>query len=695
MQRIFIGLCLIILPCAFFQPGLLVASDTLAPEAHQEETPQTDISLADDVGGAMKREMGRMSEQFQQQAISLFERTPLEWDAATIDFLYQWCLTLPLRLPELVRHILEQGRILGVVGSVLVLTFLIAIFYTLFGQKRVMAKVEVSVQSFRPLLPENAYPYFLSLLKIGVASLIPLLLLGAFSLINAFIEYQAIWFSLTGRLLGVWVIGALATYVLRESLTAGLYSGADQYGRTIYKRARLVVLYIAGGTAIYWGAEAGSFPGDVLAFLKFAITLSVVCVLLLLFFNKTALMSLFPELPYPYYQKFVKNFGRYYLPVIYATFLTGVMWCFGYYRLCSAIWTKTWAVAGVFVGFFVVYHFAQSKLNQWASAQTATKNEDAELFFKSLKALLLYVSTTACLLIILDLLGVREAIERAFSFTILTISGTDLSLWVFLKAALVFLAFSFASNLLRSYLGYKIYPSIGVDTGLAYALNTFLKYFILVLAFISALRVVGLSLKVLMIFAGAAGIGIGLGLQNMTANIISGLSLIFGQKIRKGDWLQVGETLGIVTDIYLRATKLKNRDNIEYLIPNLEFLTSTVVNYSLSSPNIRLAIPLGVSYNADPREVERILLEVAQAHPEISSIRQPEIRFVGYGDNSIDFEMMVWIDIRSTARRVARSLFYFSAFDAFKKEGIEIPYPQRDIHLRSGILQPEGGTVIS
>ena len=687
MKKLTLGLLVVIFWGTFFHPGLLTASDASAPEAVRPETSSTDISFADDVGDAMKREMERVGDHFQQQAMSLFKRTPLDWDTSTLDFLYQWCLTLPLRVPEFIQVILDQGRILGVVGSLLVLTFLIAVCYSLFGQKRVMAKVEALVQPFRPHLPETTYPYLLSLLKIGVASLIPLLLLGVFSVINAFIAYQAKWFLLTGRLLGVWVISALATYVLRESLTAGLYAAAEQYGRTIYKRARLVVFYIAGGMAIYWGAEAAGFPHDVLAFLKFAITLSVVCVLLLLFYNKTALMSLLPELPYAYYQKFKKSFARFYLPVIYATFLTGVMWCFGYYRLCRAIWTKTWAVAGVFVGFFVVYHLLQGKLNQWASSQTAERNEDAEAFFKSLKALWLYISATASILIILDLLGAREAIARAMSFTVLTVGGTHLSLWVFLKAILVFIAFVFGSSLLRSYLGYKIYPSIGVDTGLAYALNIFLRYFILVVAVVFSLRVVGLSLKVLMVFAGAAGIGIGLGLQNMTANIVSGLSLIFGQKIRKGDWLQVGDTLGIVTDIYLRATKLKSRDDIEYLIPNLEFLTNTVVNYTLSSPNIRLAIPLGVSYNAEPQRVAEILITAAQAHPELSTIRKPEIRFVGYGDNSIDFEVLVWINIQTTARRMARSLFYFTAFEALNKEGIEIPYPQRDIHIRSGFTQ--------
>jgi small-conductance mechanosensitive channel len=144
--------------------------------------------------------------------------------------------------------------------------------------------------------------------------------------------------------------------------------------------------------------------------------------------------------------------------------------------------------------------------------------------------------------------------------------------------------------------------------------------------------------------------------------------------------------MGVVTDIFLHSTKVLTRDNVEYLIPNSQILSNTIVNYTLSSPTIRLAVPLGVSYDADPLKAEKIFLSAAKTHPELSRHRTPEVRFVGYGDNSIDFEVLVWIDIRNTARRKARSLLYFTIFEMLQKEGIEIPYPQRDIHIRSGLV---------
>ncbi len=134
----------------------------------------------------------------------------------------------------------------------------------------------------------------------------------------------------------------------------------------------------------------------------------------------------------------------------------------------------------------------------------------------------------------------------------------------------------------------------------------------------------------------------------------------------------------------MRATKVRTRDNIEYLIPNSDLISGIVVNYSLSSPTIRVELPVGVSYNADPAEVEKILLDVAGKEPLVSDYQKPAVRFVEFADSSLNFELLFWIDIREVPRRKVRSALYFAVFQEFKKAGIEIPFPQRDIHLRNG-----------
>jgi small-conductance mechanosensitive channel len=203
------------------------------------------------------------------------------------------------------------------------------------------------------------------------------------------------------------------------------------------------------------------------------------------------------------------------------------------------------------------------------------------------------------------------------------------------------------------------------------------------IGFFISLDIVGINLRFLLVFAGAIGIGVGLGLQNIAANVISGFTIIFGGKIRKGDWIEMEGTLGTVTDIYLRATKVRTRDNIEYLIPNSDLISKTIVNYSLSSPMIRIDLPVGISYKSDPREAERIMLEVAERERLVSKYKKPVVRFTEYADSSINFELLIWIDVRKVPRRIVRSALYFAIFDEFKKSGIEIPFPQRDVHIRS------------
>jgi small-conductance mechanosensitive channel len=668
-----------------FQVSLSIAQTNVVEESPKSD-PQPLFSIDGDMGEAMRREVGRVSEELQQHAKSLFEPSPFGWDKDTLLSLYEFFLSLPLKIPVLLDQILAQSRALGVVGSLLVLIFIGAVLYAFFGQKRVMQGVEKVVHPLNRLMPEETYPYFLSILKIVVASLIPLLLLGIYALISAFIQYRAVWFLLTGRLLGVWVLGALILNLLHEVLKSGLYPAAEQYGVLLYRRARLVVLYILGGTAIVWGAESFALAGDIIAFLKFAISLSIVCVLLLLFFNRKAMLSLLPDLPYRNYRTFRKNLARYYLTVVYCTFLTGVLWCFGYKRLAEAVWTKTWAVVAIYVGFLVLFHLIQGRLSRWSQQIASNGDEDTLLFFKTLRKLLLYVSVICAAIIISNLLGISNSIVRMCSFPIFRIGETSLTLWLLIKAFIVFAVLMIFSTLLRTFLSFKVYPSIGVDTGLAYAFNTFLKYVFFAIAFLATLQVGGLSPQLLLIFAGTAGIGIGLGLQGIAANLISGFTIVFGRRIRKGDWVHVGDTLGVVTDIFLHSTKVLSRDNVEYLIPNSQILSNTIVNYTLSSPTIRLCVPVGVSYAADPLKAEKIFLGAAKKHPELTEHKDPEVRFVGYGDNSIDFEVLVWIDIRNVARRKARSLLYFSIFEMLKEEGIEIPYPQRDIHIRSGLV---------
>jgi small-conductance mechanosensitive channel len=407
-------------------------------------------------------------------------------------------------------------------------------------------------------------------------------------------------------------------------------------------------------------------------------------VLFLLFLKKRALLSLVPRLPYRSYQVFIQLIEKHYYPLIGFSLFLALLWCFGYRQLGYVLLSKIWTAVGTYFLIMLIYHLMQGWLQKWGQKLDAA-DETAQFLFQSLRKLLLYTTVIVSALIILDIFGLLGPLKRVMSFPVVKVGATPITCWIIFKALFILLAFFYASRLLQAYLDYKVYPSIGVDPGLGYALNTFFKYFSLLIGSIIALRIVGIDLRFLLVFAGAAGIGIGFGLQNMAANVISGFTIIFGGKIRKGDWIEVGNTLGVVTDIYLRATKVRTRDNIEYLIPNSDLISKTIVNYSLSSPMIRIELPVGVSYNADPQKVKEILLAIAEKEPMVEKSRKPTVRFKAYADSSINFELLIWINVRKTARRNVRSALYFDIFEAFKKAGIEIPFPQRDIHIRSQI----------
>jgi small-conductance mechanosensitive channel len=522
-----------------------------------------------------------------------------------------------------------------------------------------------------------------------VAALFPLVLLAIYLLINAMIDYQVSWFLLTGRLLVLWAFGALIINSLRETLTRGLFTVTVAYGMTIFRLTRLAVLYAIFGIALFWAADVYSLRPDALALLRFSVSISIVLVLFSLFLKKRAMLSLLPELPYKTYSGFARQLRRHYFLLIFFSLIVALLWCVGYRLLGSTVLLKVWSTGTAYVGIMIAFHLVLGWLYRWQK-RTRSGDETAQFLYRSFKSVLVYATVLATAMILLNLLGLLRPLQQLMSFPVFQLGDNSVTCWTILKAILILISFIYFSRLLQAYLDYKVYPTVGVDPGLGYALNTFLKYLLAVVGVLTSLRVVGVDLRFLFVFAGAIGLVIGLGLQNMAANVISGFSIIFGGKIRKGDWIEVGDTMGMVTDIYLRATKVRTRDNIEYLIPNSDFISGVVVNFSLSSPLIRLELPVGVSYDADPRQVEEILIEAAKEEPMVADYREPGVRFTDYGDNAINFVLLFWVDVRRTARRRVKSALYFRIFDGLKKAGIDIPYPQRELHLRSGglVAQP-------
>ncbi len=238
-----------------------------------------------------------------------------------------------------------------------------------------------------------------------------------------------------------------------------------------------------------------------------------------------------------------------------------------------------------------------------------------------------------------------------------------------------------ATNILRT----RVLSAAGINRGAQEAIAILAKYSLIVIGGLVLLQVWGLELSSLTILASALSIGVGFGLQDIAKNFGSGLVLVFERPIQVGDFIEVGKLNGTVERIGARSTEIRTLDHVSIIVPNSRFLESEVVNWSHRNPISRLHIPVGVSYNANPETVRQILLEAVQSHPSVLASPPPSILFKRFGDSSLDFELLIWTS-EPHKQFVTISDLYFDIFKALAEHNIEIPFPQRDLHIRSGTL---------
>jgi len=204
---------------------------------------------------------------------------------------------------------------------------------------------------------------------------------------------------------------------------------------------------------------------------------------------------------------------------------------------------------------------------------------------------------------------------------------------------------------------------------------------------IVAFQFIGIDLSGLMVVFGFLSVGIGFGLQNLTSNFISGLILLFERPIKVGDRVTVGDTEGDIEEINMRSTTVRSLNNISIIVPNSEFISSTVINWSHTDLKIRLDIDVGVSYNSDLDLVLRSLQEIAVENAEVLKEPTPEVLFIAFGDSSWNLRLRVWLNDPKRHQRV-RSDINCAIVRKFRERGIEIPFPQRDLHIRSPLPLP-------
>lgn len=279
-----------------------------------------------------------------------------------------------------------------------------------------------------------------------------------------------------------------------------------------------------------------------------------------------------------------------------------------------------------------------------------------------------------------------DPLIEALNTPLLTLGGATITPWQIIYLLVASIVLFFVASRLKKWLVNTLLAKSTLDLGARIAIGTITKYLFILGGLVVLIQSIGIDLSTLTVAVGALGVGIGFGLQNITNNIVSGIIILFERPIKVGDRIEVGDISGDVINVSMRATTVVTNDNISVIVPNSEFISSRVINWSHNDRNVRFNIPVGVSYKEDPQRIKEILLSVANDNNAILKEPQPEVIFDEFGDSSINFILRVWTTKLIQTPQVLKSQLYFEIFKRFREGGIEIPFPQRDIHLKNNDL---------
>lgn len=273
-----------------------------------------------------------------------------------------------------------------------------------------------------------------------------------------------------------------------------------------------------------------------------------------------------------------------------------------------------------------------------------------------------------------------ESIENLASYPLFEFRGYRITPQTIVIFVLVLLLTWYASRLAARVGHFSIFQRL--DPGPRYTVVRLIQYSVWVVGVLLALNIVNIDLTALAVVAGALGLGIGFGLQNVVANFVAGLVLLFERPIRVSDFVTTENVEGRVQEIRFRSTVIVTNDNISIIVPNSELTSRTLVNWSHLDSKVRVHIPVGVAYGSDVQLVTKALLEVADESELVLKDPEPTVWFREFGDSSLNFELLAWTE-NPVRHKFLRSRLNYAIDAAFRRYGVKIPFPQRDLHVRT------------
>lgn len=431
------------------------------------------------------------------------------------------------------------------------------------------------------------------------------------------------------------------------------------------------------------GLDHFGFLDDLQAFISLVYRLAIALLPGYLFFIREHLFALLPRNPSSrFFQIISSTVTRYFSVLLSLTIVLLLFNAAGYEYAAYFLLTRGYAVLLVGILWFGILSAIQQTV-QKRIEEAKEAGETPSPLLSSLQDWVFLLGTLFLLYSGLRYLGLYEPITAILKVPFLAVGRIEISVFNLLNVALIIAATILSIRLFKALLNAKIYPAFRVEIGTAYAFNTLINYALVVVGFVLCLVALGVHLSAVMVVFASLGVGIGFGLQNIAENLISGFILLFGRAVKKGDFITVNEIYGRVDAVGARSVVVRTPDNFSMLIPSKEIVSGRIINWTYHDSLVRIHIPIGVSYSSDVNQVREILLQTATRHPDILPEPSPDVWITDFGDNAVKFELLVYFDCRNTNERTLKGKFNFILWEALQEAGVGIPFPQRDLHIRS------------
>lgn len=302
--------------------------------------------------------------------------------------------------------------------------------------------------------------------------------------------------------------------------------------------------------------------------------------------------------------------------------------------------------------------------------------------FINWKSWMSIISTTAFIVIVLHVLGILDDTaalldKHALHFGEVSITTLDL-----IKGISAFVLLFWIAGLISKLISVRVSSVQDLEPNVKVLFTKGIRIGLFFVAILITMGVMGIKITTLAVFSGALGLGLGFGLQKVVSNLVSGIILLLDKSIKPGDVIEIGETYGWINSLNLRYASVITRDNKEHLIPNEDLITNPVINWSFSSRLVRIRAPFGISYSSDVRLAMKLAEGSANSSPRVVDSPAPRCNLMGFGDSSVDLELRFWIEDPHNGVGRIRSEVLLKVWDAFHENGIEFPFPQRDVHLK-------------